>query len=83
MKKKLLKYYYLDDGRKYNISQVDPEEVNGVMNTKIKVRDNTGKETDWIDTKEFRTNKSSINESFKLRKTIKKKLLETYLKNKK
>lgn len=79
------KYFYLDTGRKYKISQVDNSEKvennDDVMNTKIKVIDNTGKETEWLKTKEFKVSKSLVNES--IRRTIRKKLLETYFKNKK
>lgn len=83
----LSKYYFLDTGRRYKVSQVDGSEKNengeDVANTKIKVIDNTGKETEWLPSKEFKLNKSLLSEEKILRKTIAKKLLETYLKNKK
>ena len=50
---------------------------------KIKVIDNTGKETEWLNSKEFKITKNVLNEEDIIRKTIAKKLLETYLKNKK
>ena len=83
----LRKYYYLDTGRRYKVTQVDGTEKNengeDVINTKIKVIDNTGKETEWLNSKEFKITKNVLNEEDIIRKTIAKKLLETYLKNKK
>jgi hypothetical protein len=79
----LKKYYFLDDGRKYKVTQVDPEEIGGVANSKIKVIDGSKKETEWLNTKEFKVGKSMLSEEKIIRKTISKKLFETYLKNKK
>lgn len=79
---KLKKYYALDSGRKYSITQVDPIEIDGVKNALIKVIDNTRRETEWLSTKEFKVDKKILREA-NIRNTIRKKLFESYFKNKK
>jgi hypothetical protein len=83
----LRKYFYLDTGRRYKVSQVDSSEKTendeDIINSNIKVIDNTGKETEWLKTKEFKVVKSILSEESIIRKSIAKKILEAYFKNKK
>ena len=80
------KYFTLQKGYKYSVMDVDPEVINGIANSRIKVMGGNKKTTDWLDIKAFKWEehgKSLVKESYIIRKIIAKKLLETYLKNKK
>ena len=80
---RLKNYYYIDDGRKYKVTAVDKDDIDGIINSRIKVIDNSRKETEWLDTKEFKVSKGAINEGSVVRKAIRNKLFESYFKNKK
>lgn len=80
------KYFTLQNGRKYSIMEIDPTEINGIANSKIRVMGGNKKATDWLDIKAFKWEeygKSILNEESIIRKAIAKKLFETYFKNKK
>lgn len=80
------KYFTLQAGRKYSVMDVDERIIGELANTRIKVMGGDRKVTDWLDIKAFKWEeygKIIMNESLIIRKFIKKKLLETYNKNKK
>jgi hypothetical protein len=78
--KKLKKYYYLDDGRRYKVVEIDESEIDGITNSRIKVIDNTKKETEWLNTSEFKVSKGVLGENTIVRKAIRNKLFESYIK---
>jgi len=81
------RYFALQKGYKYSIMDVDPEIINGIANSRIKVMGGNKKTTDWLEIKAFKWEefgKVLMKESYVIRKIISKKLLEAYkLKTKK
>lgn len=74
----------LDVGKKYEVTRiVYPEESGKILNSKIRVLDNNKKETEWMNTSDFKVGIKYLNESNEVSTYIKKKLIEFYLKNKK
>ena len=88
MVKKKMSLAYLFIGRRYKISAVDEsqEDASGkrvvAKNAKIKVIDNRGTETNWMNTSDFDVKTKFLGES-NVRKYISKKLFESYKKMKK
>jgi hypothetical protein len=84
--KKRISLANLDLGKKYEVTRIIyPEDLNKgeILNSKIKVLDNRKKETEWMDTKDFKVGIKYLNESNAVSTYVKKKLIESYLKNKK
>jgi hypothetical protein len=84
MIKKKMSLAYLFMGRRYKISAVDEnaKDATGKKSAKIKVIDNRGKETNWMNASDFDVKTKFLNES-NVRKYINKKLFESYKKMKK
>jgi len=83
--KKKMSLAYLFMGRRYKIAAVDEnaKDRTGNKSAKIKVLDNRGSETEWMNTSDFAVKTKYINESNGVRKYINKKLFESYKKIKK
>jgi len=72
---------FLDKGRKYEVTRVVyPEESGAVLNSKIRVLDNSKNETGWMPTTDFKVPIKYINESEIVLDYVRRKLVETYLK---
>jgi hypothetical protein len=76
---------YVFMNRKYIISAIDAnaEDKASSKNAKIKIKDNRGMVTDWMNTSDFKVEIIALNESEDVRKYVGKKLIESYKKLKK